>query len=249
MWSPLSKGEYKILESINIRKTLTVIINHVIQRTRTFICCMGILVCGAVWLGPGPSYPGTDGTPLSSGVMPAMPSLDSIPSTPEGDSIRLGYNLTVNTQTYAKTFVGNALSCTNCHLDAGRKVGAGTYVGVLYAYPQYKARVGKEISLGDRINECFERSLNGKALPPHSPETEAIPAYMSCLSQNVLPSADLSWLKFSLMTMTRKPESNMDITCSQTLARVVMALTAKAPWWLHRSGGPGLLILPQDSHG
>ncbi|MCA9420700.1 MAG: c-type cytochrome [Nitrospira sp.] len=189
-----------------LRKSWRVITNHVFQRTRTFICCMGILVCGEVWLGPGPSYPGTDGTPLSSGVMPAIPSLDSIPSTPAGDSIRLGYNLIVNTQTYAKTFVGNALSCTNCHLDAGRKVGAGTYVGVLYAYPQYKARVGKEISLGDRINECFERSLNGKALPPHSPETEAIQAYMSWLSQNVPPSADLSWLGFPLMTMTRKPD-------------------------------------------
>ncbi|MDH5699058.1 MAG: c-type cytochrome [Nitrospirota bacterium] len=189
-----------------LRKSWHVITNHVIQRTRTFICCMGILVCGAVGLWPEPTYSGTDGTPLSSGVMPAIPSLDSIPSTSEGDRIRLGYNLVVNTQTYAKAFVGNALTCTNCHLDAGRKVGAGTYVGVPYAYPQYKARVGKEISLEERINECFERSLNGKALPPHSPEMDAIQAYMSWLSQDVPPSANLSWLGFPLMNMTRKPD-------------------------------------------
>ncbi|MDH5574988.1 MAG: c-type cytochrome [Nitrospirota bacterium] len=182
------------------------ITNPVIYRTRTFLFALAILMCGTVWLGPEPSYSGTDGMPLSSGVMPAIPSLDSIPPTPEGDRIRLGYNLIVNTQHYATEFVGNVLSCSNCHLDAGRKVGAGTYVGVPYAYPQYKARVGKEISLEERINECFERSLNGKALPPHSPEMDAIQAYLSWLSQDVPPSANLSWLGFPLMTMTRKPD-------------------------------------------
>lgn len=180
--------------------------NLALYRTRTFFSALGILIFGTMWLTPGPSYPGTDGMPLSSGVMPAIPSFDSIPSTPEGDRIRLGYNLVVNTQTYAKGFVGNVLSCTNCHLDAGRKVGAGTYVGVLYAYPQYKARFGREISLEERINECFERSLNGKALPPQSPEMDAIQAYLSWLSQDVPPSADLSWLGFPLMSMPRKPD-------------------------------------------
>ncbi|MDH5429212.1 MAG: c-type cytochrome [Nitrospirota bacterium] len=137
---------------------------------------------------------------------PTIPSSDSIPSTPEGDRIWLGYNLIMNTQTNAKAYVGNGLSCRNCHLDAGRKVGAGTYVGVIYAYPQYKARAGKEISLVDRINECFERSLNGKALPPQSLEMDAIQAYISWLSQNVPPSADLSWLGFPLVKMTQKTD-------------------------------------------
>lgn len=126
---------------------------------------------------PGPSYAGEDGESRRVPGAPAIPSLDSIPSSPEGEQIRLGYNLIVNTQTYAKAFVGNGLSCRNCHLDAGRKVGAGTYVSVIYTYPQYKARAGKEISLVDRINKCFERSLNGKALPPQSLEMDAIQAY------------------------------------------------------------------------
>lgn len=128
-----------------------------------------------VWLwSSGLFYP-ESGAALSipTGI-PSIPSFESIPSTPEGDRIRLGYHLIVNTRTYAKAFVGNDLSCANCHLDAGRKVGAGTYAGVPYAYPQYRARAGKEISLEERVNECFERSLNGKALPSHSPEMKAI---------------------------------------------------------------------------
>lgn len=169
----------------------------------------GIVVFLAVeGLGLGPSYPETDSKSLSSGGMPIPPSFDSIPSTAEGERIRLGYNLIVNTPRNAKAFVGNALSCANCHLDAGRKVGAGTYVGVPNAYPQYRARAGKEISLEERINECFERSLNGKALPIPSPEMKAIQAYMSWLSQDVPPSADLSWLGFPVMTMTRKPDKH-----------------------------------------
>ena len=204
---PFRRAHTRDLNHQILEKSLRMIANHVLYRTRTFFPALGILIFWAVWLWPGPSFPGTGGLPLSSGVTPAIPSLDSIPATPDGDRIRLGYNLIVNTQHYATEFVGNVLSCTHCHVDAGRKVGAGTYVGVPNAYPQYKARVGKEISLEERINECFERSLNGKALPPHSPAMDAIQAYMSWLSQDVPPSADLSWLGFPLLTMNRKPDT------------------------------------------
>ena len=76
--------------------------NSLTQRKPALILYMGMLVSWAVWVGPAPSYSGTDGTPISSVLMPAIPSLDSIPSTPEGDRIRLGHNLIVNTQAYAR---------------------------------------------------------------------------------------------------------------------------------------------------
>lgn len=181
--------------------------NRVTLRRRMVFSAIGIVVCVVVaGLWPGPSFPETERRPLSSGVMLALPSFDSIPLTPEGDRIRLGYNLVVNTQTYAKAFVGNDLSCRNCHLDAGQKVGAGTYIGVPYAYPRYRARAGKQISLEERINDCFERSLNGHALPEDSPEMKAIQAYMSWLSQDVPSSSDLSWLGFPSIPLTQKPD-------------------------------------------
>jgi len=54
---------------------------------------------------------------------------------------------------------------------------------------------------------------------------------------------------FHLWLWLENRTNNMDSACLQTLARAVMALMAKAPWSLHRSGAPGLSILPQDSHG
>jgi len=90
---------------------------------------------------------------------------------------------------------------------------------VIYAYPQYKARAGKKISLEERINECFERSLNGKALPNGSSEMTAIRAYMSWLSQNVSPTANLTWLGFPAIPQVRKPNrQNGDRLFQQTCA-------------------------------
>ncbi len=137
---------------------------------RQIMLFLGIVVAWAILPNLAPAFSESGPMSVGSFVMPAVPSFESIPSTPEGEQIRLGYNLVVNTQTYAKAFVGNGLSCSNCHLEAGRKIGAGTYVGVSLSYPRYRARAGRQISLQERINECFERSMNGHALPEDSPE-------------------------------------------------------------------------------
>jgi cytochrome c len=96
------------------------------------------------------------------------PSLETIPPGRRGEQIRMGYEIVVQRQQYAKRYVGNKLSCTNCHLDAGLNPNAAPFVGLSVLYPEYRVRVDRQMSLADRINECFERSLNGKALPPES---------------------------------------------------------------------------------
>jgi cytochrome c len=174
------------------------------------ISVKGILMVCLSGVGVGSFYPTNEARSNTLNVMPAIPSLDSIPSTPAGEQIRLGYNLIVHTRTFAKRFVGNSLSCSNCHLEAGQKMGAGTYVGVIYAYPQYKARAGREISLEDRINECFERSLNGTSLPSGSPEMTALLAYMSWLSQNFSSSVKLTWLGFPSLPLTQRPDNHLE---------------------------------------
>lgn len=80
-------------------------------------------------------------------------------------------------------FGGNRLNCTNCHLDAGQRAGALGFVGITARYPQYKARENRRISLAERIDGCFERSLNGRPLPPDSREMRAIEAYLGWLSE------------------------------------------------------------------
>jgi len=123
----------------------------------------------------------------------APPSPETIPGSQLGEQIRLGYQIVVNTQEYARPYVGNRLNCTNCHLDGGLNPNAASFVGLAAVYPEYRARNARVNTLADRVNECFERSLNGRALPPDSSKLQAIVAYMNWLSQGVPSGATLPW--------------------------------------------------------
>lgn len=123
----------------------------------------------------------------------APPSPDTIPGTQLGEQIRLGYQIVVNTQEYADAYVGNRLNCTNCHLDAGLNPNAASFVGLAAVYPEYRPRSARVNTLADRVNECFERSLNGRALPPDSFKLQAVVAYITWLSRGVPSGATIPW--------------------------------------------------------
>ncbi|MCX5723607.1 MAG: c-type cytochrome [Nitrospirae bacterium] len=123
----------------------------------------------------------------------APPSPETIPGSQLGEQIRLGYEIVVNTQEYGKPYVGNRLNCSSCHLDGGLNPNAMSFVGLAAVYPEYRARTASMHTLADRINECFERSLNGRALPPDSSKLQAIVAYITWLSQGVPQGAALPW--------------------------------------------------------
>jgi thiosulfate dehydrogenase len=120
------------------------------------------------------SAQGHDGSALTSADMLfAPPSPDAIPGDQRGEQIRLGYKIVVDTQGYGRPYVGNRLNCTSCHLDAGMNPNTASFVGISRLYPEYRARADRQMTLADRINECFERSMNGKALPPDSSKLQA----------------------------------------------------------------------------
>ena len=85
----------------------------------------------------------------------------------------------------AKRYAGNNLSCSNCHLDAGKKKFGLPIFGLFELFPQYSARLGAEITIEDRVNSCMTRSMNGRDLPNDSPEMQAIVAYIKFLSTGV----------------------------------------------------------------
>ena len=58
------------------------------------------------------------------------PSPETIAGSQLGEQIRLGYQIVVNTQEYARPYVGNRLNCTNCHLDGGLNPTAASFVGL-----------------------------------------------------------------------------------------------------------------------
>jgi len=79
----------------------------------------------------------------------------------------------------------NGMNCQNCHMDAGTKIFGNNYSAVASTYPKFRARSGSTEDIYKRVNDCFERSLNGKPLDTLSKEMQAIKAYITFLGSNV----------------------------------------------------------------
>ena len=139
----------------------------------------------------------------SAAIEFAPPFPETIPGSQLGEQIRLGYQIVVNTQEYARPYVGNRLNCTNCHLDGGLNPNAASFVGLAAVYPEYRTRNARVNTLADRVNECVERSLNGRALPPESSKMQAIVAYITWLSRGVPSGATLPWRGLQLIDSRR----------------------------------------------
>ena len=177
----------------------------------TVITVAGFLVGGGGCI-PTPKAPSTSesgygGDRLTSADMVfAPPSPDVIPGDQRGEQIRLGYKIVVDTQEYGRPYVGNQLNCTNCHLDAGMNPNTASFVGISRLYPEYRARADRQMTLADRIGECFERSMNGKAPPSDSSKLQAIVAYIDWLSQNVPPDSAVPWRGIPHLTSNHIPD-------------------------------------------
>ena len=115
----------------------------------------------------------------------APPSDSLIPSDAAGRSIRRGRALLAHTRDSLPTHVGAALQCVSCHPQDGRQAGAMPWVGVYARYPQYRSRSASMSLIEDRVNDCFQRSMNGTALDPASGEMRDIVAYLAFLSRGV----------------------------------------------------------------
>ena len=170
-------------------------------------------LAGVISCAPPPRVTGSEeatgrsSTESSVDALFAPPSPETIPGDLRGEQIRLGYEMVVNTQVYGKLYVGNALNCTNCHLDGGLNPNAASFVGISALYPQYRERAGRQMTLADRINECFERSLNGKPLPPDSVKLTGIVAYIKWLSKNMPAGSTVPWRGIPRLTSTHQPDS------------------------------------------
>lgn len=139
------------------------------------LALLGMLVA----CGPKPATP--------AGVAGELrgPDGSAVPEGGIGRSIRRGHALLVATRDSLPDHVGNALRCTSCHLDEGRKPGAIPFTGVYARFPQYRSRVAAVQRLEDRINDCFERSMNGRALAFDDPAMRDIVAYFAFVSRGI----------------------------------------------------------------
>jgi thiosulfate dehydrogenase len=118
------------------------------------------------------------------------PSMELANNELNAKQILYGRELIANTSKYlgpngTVAHISNGMNCQNCHLDAGTKVFGNNYGGVYSTYPKFRERSGSVENIYKRVNDCFERSLNGSALDTNSKEMQAIYAYIKFLGRDV----------------------------------------------------------------
>ena len=128
---------------------------------------------------PGSPSPAATAAVAKAMSAPAFtaPSESEIPAGPLGDVIRQGRDIFTDTSAHASAYVGNTLSCSNCHLDAGRLANSAPLWGAYGMYPQYRKKNGHVNTFGERLQGCFRFSMNGKAPPLDSAEMVALETY------------------------------------------------------------------------
>jgi thiosulfate dehydrogenase len=119
------------------------------------------------------------------------PDISKVSEPKEKTKIEFGKELIAHTSNYfgpngtVKKNATNGMNCQNCHLEAGTKIYGNNYSAVASTYPKYRARSGSTENLYKRVNDCFERSLNGNPLNENSLEMQSIVAYINFLGKDV----------------------------------------------------------------
>lgn len=117
-------------------------------------------------------------------------SIDLIKDPAQKALVEYGKELIAHTSKYlgpkgSVRQMSNGLNCQNCHLQAGTVVFGNNYGSVNSMYPKFRARSGSIENVYKRVNDCFERSLNGSTLDTNSYEMQAIAAYINYIGSNV----------------------------------------------------------------
>ena len=161
-----------------------------ITSTAAVICFCVTLLCGSALKCSSQHSEGSASHAVTAQPAQATPS--------DAGLIQKGKLLFDQTPKYAYHYVGNKLACGDCHSRSGTADYAAPLVNVAGLFPMFSKRAGHEITLKDRIQECFVRSEAGRPLPPDSPEMQALVAYirsLSCNDQNGKPCAKRGLVK------------------------------------------------------
>lgn len=150
--------------------------------------------------------------------------VDPEQSPPEiRDAVMYGFRLITQTSELLPKHVGGKLNCCYCHFAGGNTTGGKnngiSLVGVAALYPTHSKRSPEVISLPQRVNECFKRSMNGLPLAFDSREMNAIIAYLQWISKDLPIYGEIPWRGLPSLTMSRAPnvaegEKQFSIKCA-----------------------------------
>lgn len=172
------------------------------------------------------------------------PAVSELEGDPEKETILYGKELIAHTSDYLGPHGSvlpsnsNGMNCQNCHLEAGTKIFGNNYGAVNSTYPKYRARSGSIENVYKRINDCFERSLNGKSLDTNSREMQSIAAYIKWLGKDVPKGKKVAGAGLKELAVLDRPA---DVENGR-------ALYAQKCMSCHQSTGEGTLNAAQTAY-
>lgn len=112
------------------------------------------------------------------------PARDAKPKDEFGEVVALGEAIFSNTYSHeiSGKYVGNHQACEGCHLDGARLADSAPLWAAWVAYPAYRAKNDKVNTMIERVQGCFEYSMNAQASAvgtPPAAESRTIHALMS----------------------------------------------------------------------
>lgn len=112
------------------------------------------------------------------------PPLDTAPADNKfGEMARLGERIFNDTAANAGGFVGNDLRCASCHLDGGRLPNSAPLWAAFVNFPTYRSKNDHVNTFAERLQGCFNYSMNGKAPPLGDKVLVALESYAAFLAK------------------------------------------------------------------
>ncbi len=156
---------------------------------------------------------------------------------------RRGFAILAATRDSMPGYVGNDLRCFSCHLDNGRRANAIPLASTYTHYPRPDPRGGGTMSIYDRVNNCFSRSLAGRNIPVDSREMADIVAYLALISHGLPPHAHLKGDGLVMMPRmigdTTRGATIFLARCSRCHGANGQGIPPATPLWGPRSYGIG----------
>ncbi len=138
-------------------------------------------------------------------------------------------------------YTESRLSCGSCHLGTGAEPGTLSLPETIHHYPRFSARVGLSTTIEDRVNECMQRSMNGRPLPKNSAEMLAMAAYIRSLGYHDA-AAGANHRKAKEPPAFKTPNRAADLKAGKKIIEEKCASC-------HQADGSGLLAAALPIHG
>lgn len=127
---------------------------------------------------------------ISPATASIVPSINDLTNSDADKIILYGKNLIDSTARYFGPHgkiaaITNGLNCENCHRESGTKLYTNNFLAVASTYPKFRERSGRVETIEFRVNDCMQRSLNGKTIDSVSKEMRAMVAYIKWTGKNV----------------------------------------------------------------